>query len=152
MPTGIYKRLALGAGVATLAMSGLVAAGSRAQGVAKTVWDGLYTADQAGRGKETYTARCAACHGPSLGGGDSAPPLSGPAFLNNWNGTTSADLFNRIHDTMPVDEPGSLSGKQVSEIQAYIYQANGFPAGAAALPNDPQMMGGAKILAQKPGQ
>lgn len=149
MLTGTHIRAALGIAVATFALGGIAAA-SRAQNVSRSVWDGVYTADQATQGKATYGAQCAACHGPSLAGGDSAPPLTGPAFLNNWNGTGSADLFTRIHDTMPVNDPGTLSGKQVAEIEAFIFQTNGFPVGATQLPSDAQMMGTIRILAQKP--
>jgi mono/diheme cytochrome c family protein len=138
----------IGVGLAAVGMVGLTA--SRAQGPIASVWDGAYTAEQAASGKAAYGSQCAACHGPSLTGGDSAPPLSGPPFQNNWNGTGIADLFARIHDTMPAQDPGSLSGKTTAEIEAYILQVNGFPAGQVALPSNPQMMGPTKILATKP--
>jgi hypothetical protein len=86
-----------------------------------------------------------------LTGGDSAPPLAGSNFLNNWNGTTTGDLFSRIKDTMPADDPGSLSGKTVSDIEAFMLETNGFPAGTTPLPTDPQLMGATKILGTKPG-
>jgi S-disulfanyl-L-cysteine oxidoreductase SoxD len=139
---------AAGVGMAALVAFGLTAA--YAQGPIASVWDGAYTAEQATSGKAAYGEQCASCHGPSLGGGDSAPPLSGPAFQNNWNGTGVSDLFTRIHDTMPAQDPGSLSGKTTAEIEAYILQVNGFPAGQVALPSNPQMMGATKILATKP--
>ncbi|MEO6218132.1 MAG: c-type cytochrome [Sphingomonas sp.] len=126
------------------------AVATRAQSAANSVWSGAYTTEQAERGKAAYATNCAACHGPALTGGDSAPPLSGGVFLNNWNGTTTGELFSRIHDTMPASDPGSLSGKTVSDIEAFMFQANGFPAGTTALPTDPQLMTGTKILGTKP--
>ena len=45
----------------------------------KTVWDGVYTEEQAKRGAEVYAEKCAMCHGDSLGGVESAPALTGPA-------------------------------------------------------------------------
>ena len=137
-----------GIGGALLLLSGAIA---HAQGTARTVWDGVYTADQADRGKAAYGEQCAACHGPTLAGIDVAPPLSGNAFLNNWNNTSAGDLFERIHSTMPLNNPGSLSAKTVSDIEAYMFQANGFPAGQTALPPSQPMMAGIKILATKPG-
>jgi hypothetical protein len=131
-----------------LAMTATVA--SRAQSAASSVWSGAYTTEQADRGKAAYATICAACLAPGLTGGDSAPPLSGGVFLNNWNGTTTGDLFTRIHDTMPANDPGSLGGKTVSDIEAFIFQANGFPAGTTPLPSDPQLMTGTKILGTKP--
>jgi mono/diheme cytochrome c family protein len=141
-------RTALLAATGLLAMTAAVA--TRAQSAGSSVWNGAYTAEQADRGKAAYATNCAACHGPTLTGGDSAPPLSGGVFLNNWNGTTTGDLFARIHDTMPASDPGSLGGKTVADIEAFIFQANGFPAGTTPLPGDPQLMTGTKILGTKP--
>src|SRR3954468_20328579 len=84
-------RTALLAATGLLAMTAAVA--TRAQSAGNSVWNGAYTAEQADRGKAAYATNCAACHGPTLTGGDSAPPLSGGVFLNNWNGTTTGDLF-----------------------------------------------------------
>jgi quinoprotein glucose dehydrogenase len=52
---------------------------------------------------------------------------------------------------MPLNNPGSLGGKTVSDIEAYLFQANGFPAGQVALPPSQPMMAGIKIIATKPG-
>src|SRR5579862_6619407 len=52
----------------------------------RSVWDGVYSQDQAGRGKALYTKECAGCHGTELTGGEEAPPLTGGAFTANWNG------------------------------------------------------------------
>ena len=134
-------------GVALLLVGAAIA---QAQATERSVWSGVYTAEQAGRGKVAYDEQCAACHGDSLTGGDVAPALSGSAFLNNWNNTSAGDLFERIHTTMPQSAPGSLSGKTVSDIEAYMFQANGFPAGQVALPPAPAMMAGIKIVATKP--
>ena len=49
----------------------------------RSVWDGVYSADQAKRGQERYNAQCASCHGQTLEGGESAPPLAGGEFLRN---------------------------------------------------------------------
>ena len=83
------------------------------------------------------------------------PPLDeyelAPTNSGIWSlDPTTGDLFTRIHDTMPANDPGSLGGKTVSDIEAFIFQANGFPAGTAPLPSDPQLMTGTKILGTKP--
>ena len=54
--------------------------------LAKTVWDSVYSANQAARGETAYTNTCARCHKASLGGADESPALTGSAFLANWNG------------------------------------------------------------------
>ena len=140
--------------VAWMAMAGTLALGgavvARAQAADKTVWTGVYTADQATRGAAAYAESCASCHGESLAGIDVAPPLTGAGFLNNWNNTSAGDLFTRIKTTMPLNAPDSLSGRTVSDIEAYLFQANGFPAGEIALPPSPPMMANVRIVAQKP--
>ena len=49
----------------------------------RSVWDGVYTEEQGKRGEPIYHKECAACHGDMLTGGESAPPLTGGAFLAN---------------------------------------------------------------------
>ncbi len=43
-----------------------------------TVWDGVYTADQAARGKVVYDSHCSSCHLADLGGSLEVRPLAGP--------------------------------------------------------------------------
>ena len=99
----------------------------------RSVWDGVYTAEQAARGQVLYANLCSACHGLALNGGESAPPLSGGEFLSNWNGLTVGDLFERIRVSMPADNPGHLSRQQNADILAHILSVNQFPAGKTEL-------------------
>lgn len=134
-----------------VAIVALVAAAAQAQPAGRTVWDGVFTQAQAARGKAAYEQNCAACHGPTLSGLDVAPALSGARFTGNWGGTSAAELFERIQKTMPQSDPGSLSGRAVSDIEAYIFEANSFPAGAVELPADSARMQQVRITASKPG-
>jgi len=104
-----------------------------AQQAARSVWDGVYTAEQANRGESAYKRECARCHGDTLTGGEAAPPLAGGEFLANWNGLTVGDLFERIRISMPADRPGTLTNERNSDIIAHILRANQFPAGKAEL-------------------
>ena len=45
-----------------MGLTGLVAASALAQS-GPTVWDGVYDAEQAERGRELYATTCALCHG-----------------------------------------------------------------------------------------
>ncbi|HXT14021.1 MAG TPA: cytochrome c [Gemmatimonadaceae bacterium] len=99
----------------------------------RTVWDSVYTMNQAARGETAYARSCARCHGASLSGGDQSPPLSGGAFLGNWNGTPLSDLQTRILTTMPSDSIGIYKRELVTDVIAYLLKSNGFPAGAAEL-------------------
>src|SRR5712691_1802306 len=51
---------------------------------ARSVWDGVYTAEQSKRGEPLYAQHCASCHGTMLEGGEMAPALTGGAFNANW--------------------------------------------------------------------
>src|SRR5260370_2314326 len=99
----------------------------------RSVWDGVYTSEQAQRGAAGYSTNCAPCHGTDLNGGESAPPLVGGEFLSNWNGLTVGDLFERIRVSMPADRPGRLNRDQNTDILAWILNRNQFPAGKTEL-------------------
>ena len=99
----------------------------------RSVWDGVFTAEQAQRGEQLYSNECASCHGLSLNGGESAPPLVGGEFLSSWNGLTVGDLFDRIRTSMPADRPGRLTREQTANILAHILKVNQFPPGDTAL-------------------
>jgi mono/diheme cytochrome c family protein len=106
----------------------------------RSVWDGVYTEDQAKRGEAIYRKECAACHGATLTGGESAPPLTGGPFLANWNGLTMGDLFDRIRKTMPQTNPGRLTRQQDADILAFMLSVNKFPAGKTELYRQSEML------------
>ncbi len=95
--------------------------------------DGIYTAEQAGRGKEVYASSCAGCHGQTLEGSGQIPPLAGDEFLSNWKGQTLADLFDKMKTTMPADSPGKLTDDQNIDVLTYLLSFNKFPSGDAEL-------------------
>lgn len=99
---------------------------------AASTWDGVYADAQATQGAARYKATCAVCHGPVLEGNGEAPPLVG-RFMPDWQGTHLNDLYDKIHDTMPLFAPGTLKAEDTTDILAFILQANGFPSGAAPL-------------------
>jgi cytochrome c553 len=101
----------------------------------RTVWDGVYTEAQAGRGRSEYLRSCEGCHGSDLGGSsaDEVPSLAFESFLTTWRGRTLKDLFARISRSMPHDSPGSLSQRAYIDVLSYILQANGFPTGTRQL-------------------
>ena len=121
-----------------------------AQAPGRSVWEGVYTTAQAATGKAAYEAKCLTCHGAEMNGAEMAPPLAGGVFLGNWGGQSVGDLATRIHTTMPASDPGSLSNQETADITAYILSFNQFPAGAAALPADPQLQTQITIAAEKP--
>lgn len=116
----------------------------------RSVWDGVYTDEQAKRGEPVYQKECGACHGDQLTGGESAPPLSGGAFLANWNGLTLADLFDRIRKTMPQTTPGKLTRQQYADLLAFMLSVNKFPAGKTELYRQSEMLREIRFEATKP--
>ncbi len=97
-----------------------------------------FSADQAARGKVTFTKVCVDCHGDDLRGGlNGGPPLRGNAFDQVFaNGSPVSSLFQFVSTQMPPDSPGQFSPAEYAELVAYILQQNGYQAGAA-LPIDP---------------
>jgi mono/diheme cytochrome c family protein len=122
-----------------------------APAAAKTVWDGVYSQKQADRGKEAFGQNCSVCHGDDLAGQDMATPLAGSNFTSNWSGLTVGALTERIHNTMPLSNPGSLSQAQATDITAYILSFNKFPAGDTDLTTNTPLQKMIKIEAMKPG-
>jgi quinoprotein glucose dehydrogenase len=131
--------LVLGASMLTL----------KAQAPARTVWSGVFTADQATQGKALFETKCAICHGAELNGGEMAPPLAGASFVANWQGTSLGDLFTRIHSTMPANDPGSMNNAETILVLSYILSFNQFPAGSTALPADEAALGTIGITDKK---
>ena len=142
------RRLATAVLIASAAIAGLYPV-LRAQAV-RSVWDGVYTDEQAKRGAALYDRECAQCHGPAGTGGGMAPALVGSAFAANYDGQTVGDLFDRNRTTMPVGKEGQLSGQENADITAFILQCNGFPAAAAELPGQSMMLKQIKYVVEKP--
>jgi quinoprotein glucose dehydrogenase len=134
----------------TLTVSALLTAVWISAQAQKTVWDGVYTEEQAKRGASVYAEKCAVCHGESLGGVEAAPALTGPAFYANWEGESLNALFERIRVSMPLDSPGSLSRAQNADVVARVLSAGGYPAGSVPLEGQAGTLTAIKILTYKP--
>jgi quinoprotein glucose dehydrogenase len=116
----------------------------------RSVWDGVYTEEQAKRGKEIYSAECSKCHAADLTGVDEAPALSGGAFLSNWDTLTVGDLSERVRISMPPNRQGRLTRQQIVDILSYVLSVNGFPAGKTELDQKTEMLKQIRIEATKP--
>jgi quinoprotein glucose dehydrogenase len=102
----------------------------------RSIWDGVYTKEQARRGRTPYLKLCAECHATNLRGTEDSPALIGRAFMRLWNGTTLDELFEITRVTMPVANPESLSGQVVADMVAYMLQGNKVPPGDSPLDPD----------------
>jgi mono/diheme cytochrome c family protein len=102
----------------------------------RTVWDGIYNEEQSQRGRAIFLEECSNCHGRNLEGADMTPPLTGAAFMANWDGLSVGDLADRIRISMPLSTPGKLSRQENADVVAYILRFNEFPAGKDELPRE----------------
>lgn len=129
--------------------AGVVGATLAAQDT-KSVWDGVYTQEQANRGAALYRQQCLSCHGEDGVGGEMASPLAGGEFTTNWNGQTVGDLFERTRVSMPPEGSGKLTSKENADLVAYMLSLNRFPTGQSELPTQPMLLKLIRIDAQKP--
>jgi mono/diheme cytochrome c family protein len=127
------------------------AAALTAQAPPRSAKEGVYTIEQADRGKTAYDTQCASCHGtmetvtPEM-----AALLNDTGFQNLWRDRSLARLFSRIRETMPQDKPGTLSPEETADIVAHILRANQLPAGDVALPHDLEILKEIRLDAGEP--
>ena len=100
---------------------------------ARSVWDGVYTDTQAGRGRALYEQTCVSCHRDDLRGDSTAPSLVGESFMFLWGDMKVGELLAKVQKSMPPERPGSLPVQSYVDIIAYILQKNELPAGASEL-------------------
>ena len=116
----------------------------------RSVKSGVYTGDQALRGRDHYRKRCILCHldngqgqqaAPEIVGqslereGDAeAPAIAGAEFLKKWNGQTARALYDKMASTMPPGGTGSLSAQEYADVLAHLFELSKLPAGQQELP------------------
>ena len=106
------------------------------QAATKSVWDGVFTAAQAERGRGFYLANCSECHGATLEGGEKQA-LKGDRFWADWQETTLDYILGRNSKNMPFSEDASHARRfgtpTYLDIVAHILNTNGFPPGSSEL-------------------
>ena len=129
---------ALIAAIACYSIGVVVAA---AQAPTKTTNDGVYTAEQAARGKTVFESKCTGCHEPSR--------FTGEAFFEAWDGKAMKEVWDVASGTMPEDNPGSLKQQEYGDILAYFLALNEFKTGDAELQGNAAAMAAIKIEKKK---
>ena len=104
-----------------------VAAGAQSP-PARTTSAGVYTAEQANRGRDMYAMQCKSCHTPAS--------HTGQIFAQWWDRKPLSDLYTFILTRMPKNEPGSLQPDEYVDVMAYLLKLNDLPAGSDPLPAD----------------
>ena len=117
-----------------------------AQGDAK-IWDGVFSAAQAERGKAQFEETCARCHNVQLTGSDRGPALKGENFFSHWENESIGALFLKVRDQMPPNLTGAQLEPDVKlAIVSYILQSNNFPVGRDELKVDLDQLDGIQIV------
>jgi quinoprotein glucose dehydrogenase len=126
-----------------------VRAEQAAAAASKTVWDGVFTEEQATRGEVAYKDNCSSCHGGDLAGDGFAPALSGGEFAGNWNELTLGDLYERMRISMPPNGPNTVTNAQKADILAHLMNFNKYPTGTVELEPKTEMLKLIKIEMKK---
>jgi len=121
-----------GACVAVVAATTMAARDAAAQSAGpaavRSTSTGVYTADQAARGRDTYAMQCKSCHTPAS--------HTGTVFATWWDQKRLSDLYQFVSTRMPKNEPGSLEPDEYADVIAYLLKLNEMPSGTEALPAD----------------
>jgi mono/diheme cytochrome c family protein len=91
-----------------------------------TTKSGVYSVQQAVRGRDVYAGYCKSCH--------TVQTHTGAAFNATWNGRALSELYDYMSERMPKNEPGSLSSQEYADVLAYVLRMNAMPAGDHELP------------------
>lgn len=125
---GFGLPLILSTAIALITLAGSAVHGRQTAETTRSTMGGVYTADQAARGEQTYMTICVSCHPPAT--------YTGETFRTSWGSRPLSELFTAITEKMPKNDPGSLTADEYAEVVAYLLQMNGIPAGKADLPGD----------------
>jgi ankyrin repeat protein len=98
--------------------------------------DGVYTEEQAKRGKQVYGRACAVCHLDNLQGDSVSPTLVGPTFFARFPDATAFDVISQIRGEMPQNAPDSLGDQAYVDLLSYLLKVNGNRAGSEELKTD----------------
>jgi len=105
----------------------------------KTILDGVYSNEQATRGRAAYAAACGKCHGSALEG-ISAPALLGDRFFERWREAPIELIYSFIRQSMPptfeANAGPRVSDRNYLDILTYILKVNGYRAGPSELTSD----------------
>src|SRR5262245_35452796 len=112
----------------------------------KTVWDGVYTQQQAERGAVSFTSSCARCHGATTGDGDEGRSVAGERFWKSFRESTVDHLLDYVSRNMPNGAGGTLSAGVYADLVAFILSRNALPPGTSELTKETAV--GVQIIAK----
>lgn len=98
---------------------------------------GVYTADQAAKGREVFGGNCVGCH--------TVASHSGAVFSARWMGRPLEEFYNYVSQLMPKSGPGTLTEDEYVWVTAYVLKLNNMPSGARELTADPALLKAIRI-------
>jgi len=112
----------------------------------QSTMDGVFTPEQAGRGRElVIKIGCSDCHNSDLGGGlEETPSLVGNEFIAIWKDLYLKDLDSQL-TSMPGDGSYKLNAQERVDIMAFLLGINGAPVGQNELKPDPAVLAKIKL-------
>lgn len=113
---------------------------------ARTIYDGVFTEEQAAAGREHYMGTCATCHENTARGGPGAPGLIAYTLNNKYADMPLFSYFDYMRQNMPPGQPGWFVDEEYAEIVAFLLQMHGAPAGDTALPADEEGLSAIMIV------
>jgi S-disulfanyl-L-cysteine oxidoreductase SoxD len=131
--------------VLALALNFSAAIPGAAQTPEAKIWTGIFTNEQAERGKANFNIACVRCHGADLAG-QTAPSLKGPRFIGAWENENLYKIFTKIRDTMPPNFGTILPDNDKLDVLTYILRMNEFPAGSQDLKVDADSLESIQIV------
>lgn len=105
-----------------------------------TIYSGVFTEEQAGRGKAAYSTNCSVCHGPTARGGPDAPGIVGYVFDRKYEGMPLSAYYGFMRAAMPPGRAGSLPAGTYADILAFLLSVHGATAGENELPADEALL------------
>jgi S-disulfanyl-L-cysteine oxidoreductase SoxD len=110
----------------------------------RSTLSGVYTTEQAARGRDAFLGSCKSCHAPESQTGDN--------FSRLWMGKSLLDLFKYVSELMPENNPGSLAPEVNADVVAYLLQLNAQPPGKSELTGDHTALKAIKVEPAKPAE
>jgi mono/diheme cytochrome c family protein len=104
-----------------------------AQGAARSVRDGVFSAEQAARGERMFASICTNCH-------EIAEFTGTDAYLDEVEGKPLWETFDYISSEMPEDDPGSLRPEDYADVLAYLFSVYGLPSAGTDLSVDQESL------------
>lgn len=132
------------AALVAIAAVSLAAAPRRAQAQARSTMSGVYTAEQAVKGRTVFQSMCLGCH--------TVASHTGPAFQLKWFNRPLADLYDYLSNLMPKSAPGTLTEDEYVWVTAYILRLNGMPAGKTELNAEPAWLKSVRVDSGRVGK